>query len=94
MSRAFVNEDAQSDHEPRFVLPDPDDPGFPEAAAWALIEGADMGFSLAAERATGYRWGEPALIPHVEAILAQAEELGEERLQQLARRFLRNAKKK
>lgn len=92
MSRAFVNEDAQGDQEPRFVLPDRDDPGFPEAAAWALIEGANVGFSHAAERATGYRWGEPSLIPYVEAILAQARELGEDRLEQLASRFLRNAR--
>ena len=42
MSRAFVKED---DHEPEpeYRLPDPDSDYYPEAAAWALIQGADAG---------------------------------------------------
>ena len=58
MSRAFVKEDA-GDPERRFVLPKRDDPGYDEAAAWALLEAADDGDSRSAELATGYSWGEP-----------------------------------
>jgi hypothetical protein len=88
MSRAFINEDAGGP-EPRYHLPARDDPGYDAAAAWALIEGADVGDSYSAELATGYRWGEPALRPHVERILAVARAERNERLEQLAERFLR-----
>jgi hypothetical protein len=88
MSRAFVNEDAEGP-KPRYVLPKRDDPGYDEAAAWALIEGADVGDSYSAQLATGYEWGEPRLRPHVERILTLAREQGNERLQQLAERFLK-----
>ena len=91
MSRAFVNEDAREDLGPTFSLPDPDSPYFDEAAAWALIEGADQGDSTSAERATGCRWGESRLVPHVRKILKEAEEQGQDRVIQLARRFLRAA---
>ena len=88
MSRAFVNEDA-SGPEPRYHLPPREDPGYDAAAAWALLEGANVGDSHGAEQATGYAWGEPRLRPHVERILAAAQTEGNERLQQLAERFLR-----
>ena len=88
MSRAFINEDAGGP-QPRYHLPARDDPGYDAAAAWALIEGANAGDSYSAELATGYRWGEPALRPHVERILAQARAERNERLEQLAGRFLR-----
>ncbi|HMA41377.1 MAG TPA: hypothetical protein VKP10_14980 [Gemmatimonadales bacterium] len=88
MSRAFINEDAGGP-QPRYHLPARDDPGYDAAAAWALIEGANAGDSYSAELATGYRWGEPALRPHVERILAQARAERNERLEQLAERFLR-----
>jgi hypothetical protein len=88
MSRAFVNENAEGP-KPRFVLPKRDDPGYDEAAAWALIEGADVGDSHSAQLATGYEWGDPKLRPHVERILVQAIEQRNDRLQQLAERFLR-----
>jgi hypothetical protein len=88
MSRAFVKEDAEGPR-PRFVLPKRDDPGYDEAAAWALIEGADVGDSHSAQLATGYEWGDPKLRPHVERILAHAIEQRNDRLQQLAERFLR-----
>ena len=87
MSRAFVKEDA-ADPEPRYNLPPRTDPGYDAAAAWALLEGANAGDSYGAELATGYRWGEPKLRPHVERILTQAKEEGNERLEQLAQRFL------
>lgn len=92
MSRAFVKED---DHEPEpdYRLPDPDSPYYDEAAAWALIQGADEGDSRSAEVATGYRWGEPSLAEHVERILEEAEEEGSDRVAQLARRFLRTARR-
>ena len=89
MSRAFVKEDAD-EPERIYTLPDRDDPGFDEAAAWALIEGWNQGDTRGAERATGYEWGEPKLHPHVERILAIAQERGQERTEQLARRFLRS----
>jgi hypothetical protein len=55
----------------------------------ALLDGANVGDSYGAELATGYRWGEPKLRPHVEQILAQARAEGNGRLEQLAERFLR-----
>jgi hypothetical protein len=39
--------------------------------------------------ATGYYWGEPALRPHVERILERARQEKDDRLEQLAERFLR-----
>jgi hypothetical protein len=90
MSRAFVNEDAGAgDVGPRFPLPDRDDPGFDAAAARALLQGAHVGDTASAEAATGYYWGEPRLRPVVERILAEARQDGNERLEQLAERFLR-----
>ena len=88
MSRAFVKEDAGGP-ERRYHLPPRDDPGYDSAAAWALLEGANVGDSLSAEEATGYRWGEAQLKPHVERILDQARAEGNERLEELAERFLR-----
>jgi len=92
MSRAFVNEDAGGDPAPTYSLPEPDSPYYAEAAAWALIQGADQGDSVGAERATGYRWGEERLVPQVQAILRDAEEKEQDRVAQLARRFLRAAR--
>ncbi|MEA2724622.1 MAG: hypothetical protein QOH59_2393 [Gemmatimonadales bacterium] len=74
---------------PRFPLPDRDDPGFDAAAAQALLQGAHLGDTASAEMATGYYWGEPRLRPLVERILAEARQDGNERLEQLAERFLR-----
>lgn len=92
MSRAFVSEDAGGpDPSARYPLPARDDPGFEAAAARALIQGADVGDSLGAEEATGFRFGEPLLIPHVRAILDQARSEGNDRVEQLAERFLRRA---
>ena len=88
MSRAFVNEDAGGP-ERRYTLPSRDDPSYDEAAAWALLEGANAGDSYSAELATGYRWGEPKLRGHVERILKEARRDGKERLEQLAERFLK-----
>lgn len=87
MSRAFVKED-QDEVPPRYELPARDDPGFPQAAAWALLEGANRGDSLGAEQATGFRWGDPALRVWVEQILQHARRRGDDRLEQLAERFL------
>lgn len=93
MSRAFVNEDAGQPPDPEYRLPDPDSDYYEEAAAWALIQGADVGDSLGAEQATGYRWGDPLLITEMEKILAEAEADGQARVAQLARRFLREARR-
>ena len=90
MSRAFVNEDAASG-EPagHYALPDRTDPDYDRAAARALLRGADQGDTAGAEAATGYFWGDPALFPQVERILAEAREDRDDRLEQLAERFLR-----
>jgi len=92
MSRAFVNEDAP-EPEPRYSLPPRDDPDFDRAAAWALIEGAHVGDPYSAALATGYEWGDPTLRPHIERILTEAREQGNERLEQLAERYLRTCEK-
>ena len=88
MSRAFVNEDA-NEPERRYVLPSRDDPGYDEAAASALLDGADVGDSYSAEQATGCRWGDRRLEPHVRRLLERAREAGDERRATLAERFLR-----
>ena len=71
-----------------YDLPPRDDPDFDRAAARALLEAARVNETQLAERATGYYWGEPRLRPHVEVILAEARKENDERLEQLARRFL------
>lgn len=92
MSRAFVSED-QGGPSPRqrFPLPPAEDPGYDDAAARALIQGAHEGDSASAEEATGYRFGEPRLVPYVQGILERARKDGNDRLEQLAERFLRKA---
>jgi len=90
MSRAFVKEDdGWGDPGKRYSLPARNDPGYDEAAAEALLEAARAGDTGSAESATGYYWGEKQLRPFVEKILARAEHEGDERLAQLATRFLR-----
>jgi hypothetical protein len=89
MSRAFVNEDAGGEPLGKYLLPSRDDPGFPLAAARALLRGADQGDTPGAEVATGYYFGDPSLRAQVEQILGEAREDGNERLEQLAERFLR-----
>jgi hypothetical protein len=89
MSRAFVNEDAGGAPRRDFHLPDRDDPSYDRAAARALLEAARNGETEAAEEATGYRWGEPRLRPQVRELLREAERTGDDRLEQLARRYLR-----
>lgn len=93
MSRAFVNEDAAAVPEPEFSLPARDAEYYDEAAAWALIQGADAGYTKEAEVATGYRWGEARLIPEVERIRDEAEAEDNLRVAQLARRYLRAARR-
>jgi hypothetical protein len=89
MSRAFVNEDAEG-REFSYNLPESDDAGFNEAAAWALIEGWNQGDLHGAELATGFKWGEPQLHPHVKNILDRARQQQDDRIEQLAERFLRS----
>ena len=91
MSRAFVKEDAGAWGDPgkRYSLPPREDPGYDEAAAEALLGAAKDGDTGSAESATGYYWGEKRLRPFVEVIRARAEREGDERLAQLAERFLR-----
>jgi len=89
MSRAFVNEDAGGGPRRDYHLPDRDDPEYDAVSARVLLEAARAGETAPAEEATGYRWGEPRLAAHVRRILAEAEADGDDRLEQLARRFLR-----
>ena len=91
MSRAFVDDDRDDAGRPRreFGLPPRDDPGFDAAAARALLEAARDGVTGDAEQATGYYWGDSALKVHVAAIRDLAATEGDERLEQLASRFLK-----
>jgi hypothetical protein len=90
MSRAFLRDDAEGEMPRRhYDLPDRDDPAFDAAAARALLEAARVNETQLAERATGYYWGEPKLRPYVTKMLAEAEQANDERLEQVARRFLR-----
>jgi hypothetical protein len=90
VSRAFVNEDAGSGSPiKRYILPSRDDPSFDAAAADLLLEAAREGDTASAEQATGYYWGEPKLRDYVRRILIRAQSAGDDRLEQLARRFLR-----
>lgn len=92
MSRAFVREDdAEERPQATFTLPGRDEPGYDAAATAALLHGARVGDTAAAEEATGYRWGEPKLIPHVERLLADARKRRDDRLEQVAERFLKRA---
>ena len=89
MSMAFLRDDAEGEMPRRhYDLPERDDPGYDRAAARALLEAARAGETQLAERATGYYWGEQRLRPFVEAVRAEAEQSGDDRLEQLARRFL------
>jgi hypothetical protein len=92
MSRAFVSED-QDGPSPRlrYPLPPPDDPGFQEAAARALLDGANIGDSIGAEEATGFPFGDQRLVPQIRLLLEQAREEQNDRYEQLAERFLRKA---
>lgn len=90
MSQAFLRDDAEGEMPRRnYALPDRDDPSYDRAAAQALLEAARVNETQLAERATGYYWGEPKLKPFVEELRAQAERDGDDRMEQLARRFLR-----
>lgn len=90
MSQAFLRDDAEGEMPRRnYGLPERDDPEFDRFAARALLEAARVSETQLAERATGYYWGEPRLKPYVEELRAQAERENDERMEQLARRFLR-----
>jgi len=90
VSRAFLRDDAEGEMPRRnYGLPARDDPDFDRVAAQALLEAARVNETQLAERATGYYWGEPRLKPYVEKLREEAERAGDDRLEQLARRFLR-----
>lgn len=94
MSRAFVKEDG-AEPPRRFALPGRSDPSYPAASALALLEAACDGETSLAEEATGYRWGDPHLKPHVERLLEQERALPEDeqnrRFVQVAKRYLRSS---
>jgi hypothetical protein len=90
MSRAFLRDDAEGEMPRRnYALPERDDPDYERASAQALLDAARVNETQLAERATGFYWGEPRLRGYVEAILAEAERSNDDRLAQVARRFLR-----
>lgn len=91
MSRAFVKEDG-GDFEPTraFGLPPVEDPSYDAAATLVLLEAARDGHLDEAERATGYRFGDAHLKPHVESFLAKELENPDDRRD---RRFVRVAKR-
>ena len=90
MSMAFLRDDAEGEMPRRnYGLPARDDPEYDRAAARALLEAACINETQLAERATGYYWGEPRLKPFVEEMCAEAEKEKNERLEQVARRFLK-----
>lgn len=90
MSRAFLRDDADGEMPRRnYGLPPHDDPEYDRVAARALLEAARVSETQLAERATGYYWGEPRLRPFVEEILEEAKAANDDRLEQVATRFLR-----
>lgn len=90
MSRAFLRDDAEGEMPRRnYGLPPRDDPEYDRVAARALLEAARVSETQLAERATGYYWGEPRLRPFVEDILEEAKAANDDRLEQVATRFLR-----
>ncbi len=90
MSRAFLRDDAEGEMPRRdYGLPERDDPEYDRVAARALLEAARVNETQLAERATGYYWGEPVLHEYVREILTKAERSRDDRLEQLATRFLR-----
>jgi hypothetical protein len=92
MSRAFAPKDDPPDPPPpSYRLPPRGDAGFDAAAAAALLEGARVADTASAEEATGYRWGTPSLRPHVRRLLEAAIRSGDDRLEQVAERFLRSS---
>lgn len=92
MSRAFVRDEGPPDPPPpEYSLPPRDDADFPRAAAAALLDGARVSEIASAELATGHRWGDVSLVPWVRHIHADAERRGDDRLAQVAERYLRAA---
>lgn len=91
VSRAFVNEDGPEGPPPLYGLPPREDPGYPLAAARALLAGANAGDTASAELATGYFWGDPALRDEMNQLVDEAMDRDDDRMDQLARRFLRAA---
>ena len=94
MSRAFVKED-DGDVKPRrsFALPSRGDRSYAAASALVMIEAARDGYTEDAEEATGYKWGDPHLRPHVQKLmdkeLERPEDEQDRRFIQMARRFIR-----
>lgn len=93
MSRAFVKDDADgpSPHD-RYRLPPPEDPGFEQAVARALLQGANEGDSMGAEEATGYLWGDQRLVLIMSRLRDDAIRMEDDRMESLANRFLRAAR--
>jgi len=94
MSRAFVKEDGNDARPQRnFGLPPRHDRSYAAASALAILEAARDGYLEDAEEATGYKWGDPHLQPHVQKLmekeLARPEDEQDRRFIQMARRFLR-----
>jgi hypothetical protein len=95
LSRAFVDEDSGGDKPLRtYHLPPRDDPDFDRSVVRELLEGARVGDTVGAEEATGHKWGDPRLVPIVRQFMHAAEANGDERLAQVAARYLKQADRK
>ena len=93
MSRAFAPKDDPPDPpRPTYRLPDRAEPGYAAASAAALLEGARAADIASAEEATGFQWGDVTLVPHVERLLADARRKHDDRLEQVALRYLKAAR--
>lgn len=95
MSRAFVNED----HEPprrtgRYELPDADAPDFAMRVARLMLEAARVSEISDFELATGITWGDPRFVAEVATIRDAAERDGDDRLELVASRYLRDASRR
>ncbi len=87
-----MNEDAgPPERRPTYDLPPRGAPEFDRAAARTLLEGARVGDTVGAEAVTEIGWGDPRLVPHVQHWLTVARRDKDERLEQLAERYLRAA---
>lgn len=90
MSRAFVNEDWEPPRRTGdYQLPDVDAQDFPAAAARMLLEAARVSEVSDCEAATGLRWADPRFASEVRRILDEAIAVGDDRLEVVASRYLR-----
>ena len=95
MSRAFVNEDAGQDQDPRYDLPERDSSFYDEAAAWASAGRREHRQHAECRNGYGISMGRTdCSCPSWKGFLEQAERDDNLRLAQLAKRYIRAAAKR